>query len=228
MDFPADYDTRMFPETRYLSMARSFAIWSAVLFLLIIGLSWTLVWTMRSSRTEPVLVSISDDGKNWIAIIGGDTRLKYSAARVMQESVVANFTQRWFKISRDAKENDDNWCKCEPEKCWSDELMPIRCNVCCSSSVNVFTSFLGVVNSDFRVRATSGEEWFVVPNSIRTIPMGIISDKGGLWRLTASINMGDDKIQNIEAFVRTSKSEEGYPATLGYYVTDFHAYPAEQ
>lgn len=227
MDFPADYDTRMFPETRYLSMARSFAIWSAILFLLIIGLSWTLVWTMRSSRTEPVLVSISDDGTNWMAVIGGDTRLKYSATRVMQESVVANFTEHWFRISRDATENEENWCKCEPEKCWGDETMPMRCNVCCTSNENVYSNFLQILDSDFRVRATAGEEWFVVPNSIRAMPMGLISDKGGLWRLTARINMGDNKEQNIEVFVRTSKSEDGYPSTLGYYVTDFHAYPAE-
>lgn len=227
MDFPADYDTRMFPETRYLSMARSFAIWSAILFLLIIGLSWTLVWTMRSSRTEPVLVSISDNGTNWMAIIGGDTRLKYSAARVMQESVAANFTQRWFKISKDAKENEENWCRCESEKCWNDELTPVRCNVCCASGANLFSNFLEVVNSDFRIRATAGEEWAVVPNSIRAMPIGVITDNGGLWRLTASINMGGDKVQNIEAFVRTAKSESGYPATLGYYVSDFHAYPAE-
>lgn len=227
MDFPADYDTKMFPETRYLSMARLFAIWSGILFLLIIGLSWVLVWTMHTNKTEPVLISISDDGTNWTAIIGGDARLEYSASRVMQESVVGNFTKMWFKISRDAKENEENWCRCEPEKCWANELAPVRCNVCCASSSNVFSNFLEVVNTDFSTRATSGQEWFVVPNSIRAVPVGAVSDKGGLWRLTANINVGGDKTQKIEAFVRTAKSEDGYPATLGYYVTDFHAYPAE-
>ena len=226
MNFPADYDTRMFPETRYLSMARMFAIWSAVLFFLIVGLSWTLVWTMHASRTEPVLFSISDDGITWTAIIDGDTRLKYSATRVMQESVVANFTQMWFKISKDAKENEENWCKCDPEKCWSNELAPARCNVCCASGTNLFNNFMGVVNSDFSARATAGEEWSVIPELIHVVPVGIISDKGGLWHLTASIDM-DGKIQNIEAFVKTIRSEQGYPATLGYYVADFHAYPAE-
>lgn len=227
MDFPADYDTRMFPETRYLSMARMFAIWSAVLFFLIIGLSWTLVWTMRASRTEPVLFSISDDGTTWTAIIGGDTRLKYSAMRVMQESVVVNFTQLWFKISNDAKENEENWCKCDPAKCWSNELAPVRCNICCASGESLFTNFSEVVNNDFRVRATAGEEWSVIPETIHAVPVGVISDKGGLWSLTASINMGGGKIQNIEAYAKITKSEQGYPATLGYYVEDFNAYPAE-
>ncbi|MGI5846029.1 MAG: hypothetical protein ACOX7D_02510 [Alphaproteobacteria bacterium] len=227
MDFPANYDTRMFPETRYLSMARLFAILSAILFLLIIGLSGILVWTIRSSKTEPVLISISADGADWNAIVGNNASLKYSASRIMQESVVENFTKNWFRISKDANENEENWCKCELAKCWNNELAPARCNICCASGANLFTSFLEVVNNDFQARAKSGQEWFIIPNSIHIVPFGAVSEAGGLWRLTARVSISNHQARKIEVFVRTAKSKDGYPATLGYYVADFHAYPAE-
>ncbi len=227
MDFPADYDTKMFPETRYLGMARAFAIWSAILFLLIAGLSWALVWTMRASRAEPVLVSISGGGTTWTAVLGGTDRIEYSASRAMQEATVGNFVKLWFRISRDTSENDANWCRCEKSNCWDDNAPATKCNVCCATGESVFSDFLQVVDGDFRARAAAGEEWFVVADSIRAIPVGEISDKGGLWRITANVKMGGDRIQKIEAFARTAKSSDGYPATMGYYVTDFHAYPGE-
>lgn len=227
MDFPADYDTKMFPETRYLGMARAFAIWAAILFLLIAGLSWALVWTMHNSRAEPVLVSISGGGTNWTAVLGGTGRLEYSASRAMQEATVGNFAKLWFRISRDAKENEANWCQCEQSKCWDDDETVPQCKVCCASGPSLFSNFLQVVNGDFRARAAAGEEWSVVADSIRATPVGEISDKGGLWRLTASVKIDGGRTQKIEAFARTAKASEGYPSTMGYYVADFHAYPGE-
>ncbi len=227
MDFPADYDTKMFPETRYLGMARAFAIWSAILFLLIAGLSWALVWTMRASRVEPVLVSISADGATWTAVLDGTGRLNYSVSRAMQEATVGKFTKLWFSISRDAKENESNWCQCEQTKCWDDDAAAPQCKVCCASGTSLFSNFLQVVNGDFRERAAAGEEWSIVSDSIRATPVGEISDNGGLWRVTASVKMGAGRTQKIEAFARIIKASEGYPSTMGYYVADFHAYPGE-
>ena len=102
MDFPADYDTKMFPETRYLGMARAFAIWAAILFLLIAGLSWALVWTMHNSRAEPVLVSISGGGTNWTAVLGGTGRLGIlhrAQCKKQQSEILQNFGSE-FRVMR--------------------------------------------------------------------------------------------------------------------------------
>ena len=226
MEFPADYDTKMFPETRYLSMARAFAIWSGVLFLLIIGFAGVLVWTMRVSQAEPVLVSISNDGKNWTAVLNNDNRTEYSVAHIMQESVVGNFAKSWFKISRDMAENEKNWCRCERKDCESNDANVSPCFLCCASGENLYSNFSEVLNADFRARAVAGEEWSVVNDSIRAMPIGEINDNGGLWRLTATVNM-NGTMQRIEAFVRTAKSADNYTKTLGYYVSGFNAYPGE-
>ena len=236
MQFPNDYDTRMFPNSRYLAMARAFAIWAALLFLLIAALGGVLVWTMHAKRVEPVLISVSDNGATWTAVLGarhpsprlraaGGT-LEYSAYRVMQEAVVGNFARMWFSISGDADENETNWCRCDRISCGADASVP-RCAVCCMAGESLFERFLEVVAGDFRGRAASGEEWSVAQDSIRAAPIGAASDKGGLWRLTATVRKNNGGAQKIEAFARVARAADGYPATLGYFVTEFAAYPAE-
>ncbi len=100
MSYPGDFDTTMFPGTRYLAMARAFAIWSAVLFLLIAGLAGMLWWMMGSVRADPVLIQISDNGKTWTAMISSESdKLQYPAHRTFQEATIGNFAKMWFEIS---------------------------------------------------------------------------------------------------------------------------------
>jgi hypothetical protein len=226
MDFPNDYDTRMFPDARYLALARAFAVWSAVLFLVVMALAGMLVWTMRANRADPVLISISKNGASWTAISDNKTgRLEYPAFRAIQEAAIGNFAKMWFRISGDQEENEANWCRCDRAKCFGDAAP--RCSVCCAAGDTLFASFSEIVNGDYRARAAGGEEWRLDDDSIRAVPVGSESEAGGLWRLTASLETGGGRGRKIEAFVRTAKAGEGYPATLGYYITDFNAYPGE-
>jgi hypothetical protein len=224
MDFPSGYDTKMFSDSRYLALARSFAIWAVVLFLLIAGLVGMLIWTMRATRAAPVLISISNSGATWAATLSGNAgNLKYRAYRAVQESVVGNFAKLWFRISDSNAENEANWCRCERSDCWAEDMAP-DCSVCCASGESLYSSFTNIVAGDYRIRAERGEQWYVVPDSIRVAPVGQISENGGLWRLVADVKT-NGITQRIEAFVRTARAGDKYPTTLGYYISDFNAYP---
>ncbi|MCL2749238.1 MAG: hypothetical protein FWE50_04170 [Alphaproteobacteria bacterium] len=223
MSYPSDFDTKMFPETRYLALARAFAIWSAVLFLLIMGLGGVLWWTMNASKAEPVLIQISDNGTTWTATLGKESgRLEFPAYRVFQEAAVGNFARMWFTISSVNAENEALWCRCDRNSCDSEP----SCLVCCASNESLFEEFKDIVNNDYRARAATGEEWSVVTDSINIEPRGEVSDRGGLWRLTANVKMGSGRVQRIEAFVRVARASEGRASTLGYYIMEFKAYPA--
>jgi hypothetical protein len=227
MDFPADYDTKMFPSARYLALARTFAIWAVILFLVIAGLSGALVWTMRASKAAPVLISISDNGATWTAIVGGgNNKLSRTADYAMQEALVGNFAKNWFRISSNAVENESNWCKCERDKCEVQIAGENKCAICCMSGGELYSDFVKVIETDYKARASAGEEWRLLPNTLSIAQISGTKGRGGLWRLTASVRT-DAKTQKIEAFVRTAKADGEYPWALGYYISDFDAYPGD-
>lgn len=227
MSYPGDFDTKMFPGIRYLAMARAFAIWSAVLFLLIIGLAGMLWWAMGASRSDPVLIQISDNGTTWTAVQGKESgKLEYSAYRAFQESAVGNFARMWFSISSAEAVNEALWCKCDRMRCDDIAADVQPCPICCMSAESLFEEFSDMVKNDYRGRAAAGEEWILTADSIRMVPRGEVSERGGQWRLTATVRMGAKGAQKIEAFVRVARAADRHPATFGYYIADFKAYPA--
>ena len=60
-----------------------------------------LLWSARSDRLEPFMISANNDTGEWKIVGKSSNSVEYSVARTMQESVVGNFVKDWFKISKD-------------------------------------------------------------------------------------------------------------------------------
>ncbi|MDR0967675.1 MAG: hypothetical protein LBL75_02485 [Rickettsiales bacterium] len=102
MNFPADYNVKMFSGTRYLALARLFAIISLVLFLLITALTIGTYFLSRTRGITPVLISVSNDGATWSAVLQSDQdKITIPAWRAMTESVLLN--------DLDTRARDQDW-----------------------------------------------------------------------------------------------------------------------
>lgn len=223
MNFPSDFDTKQFPDARYLALARTFAIWSVILFFVIMLLGGTFWWVAMSKRTDPVLISISENGANWTAILGLDGNNNITVpSQIVQESVIANFAKIWFEFSQDFASNDANWRKCELNKCASPDYENAN-NICCISAENLFSNFSDKIVADYRARANAGGIQSLDMNTFQVSPVGKLANSGGLWRMTAKIAGAG----RVEAFVRVSQNQTLYPRTLGFYISEFNAFPAD-
>ena len=228
MDFPNDFDTPVYPGARQLAVARAMAVWSAIAFFIAVALVGLLLWSARSMRISPILISINLDTGEWSCITEtGGAALEYTANHAMQESVVGNFARRWFAVSTNPRENDALWCNCTPSDCARSAVEENRppCLVCCGAGADLFRKFTSDVLPDWRVRAGRGESLALDEDSIHISPIGEINDGGGLWHLTATLMSDATNPHKVEAYIRVARQGGGaYPTTMGFYVANFNSY----
>lgn len=226
-DYPQTYDTTAFPDARHLAMSRTFAVWSGVAFLIIVGLVGVFLWTSASLRMAPFLISIDDHTGEWSVVSEKTPGARiYTATHAMQESVVGNFTRRWFTISANTVENDARWCTCDPAGCARNHLeeRTLPCLVCCASGAELFSRFSREVAYDYRERVAAGETWTVDEDSIHMRPMSDITDRGGLWHVALVVRSNIIGPIGVEAYVRVAHSDTSYPLTMGFFVADYNAF----
>ena len=227
MEYPGNFETPAFPAGRRIAISRLFAIWILIAMLLIIFLSGILLWSSRSDRLVPFLISTNNDTGEW-TIVGRTSRaLEYTRTHTFQESVVGNFAWNWFNISGDAAENEIAWQKCERSVCSTGDSTGHGVRACalfCASGDEIYSRFMYDVLPDYRRRADNGEFWVFDEKSMLISPVGRITDSGGTWQIIANVYSSVIGTMEIKAFVKIARNKAAYPQAMGFYVADFNAY----
>lgn len=226
MEYPDNFEIPVFPAGKRIAVSRAMAIWISVVFLLIIFTSIILLWSYKSQRFSPLIVFTNDNGE-WGVIDNNANNKKLPVSYTMQEYVVGNFVQEWFRISDNNSENELSWSECEREKCRNDALTfgSGICSLYCSSGEDLFSRFTQDVIPNYQSYINAGQYWKIDKSTIIIKPVGKISENGGTWYITADVIYDGKKNSfKIEAFVKVALNTVNYPQTMGFYVADFNSY----
>lgn len=230
MDYPNDFNTPAFPAGSRIAVSRFMAIVSCALFVVIISISAVLLWAVRSQRIDPFIVSIDELTGQW-NVVGhshGNGPVQYPALWSVQQSVIGNFAANWFYISENDAENEAIWQTCKRnEACSLENSRPYddkTCSMFCVSGEELFNQFIYNIVPEYQVRVDNGETWSIVKTDLQIEPAGEITDAGGTWTVTATIQSNISGELDVIAFVKIARNTTMYPKTLGYYVASFNAY----
>ena len=195
-------------------------------FLIVIFLCGILVWTIRSVRVEPYILTTNGVNDQWQIIKPGQERptIEMTGNQAIQQSLVWKFVQDWFTISNDAYINTEIWnTSCTIKDCdASDGSNP--CKLFCETNDKLFTHFKEDILPTYKARFDSGEYWMPIAKSIRITPVGTVNSSGGTWRIQMSVITNNNATMNIMAYAKVAKSPTSYLKTMGYYIVDFNAY----
>ncbi|MCL1785568.1 MAG: hypothetical protein FWG39_00250 [Alphaproteobacteria bacterium] len=220
MDYPNNFDTPPFPESRKIALSRFAAVWYLVLFFVIASLCGLVVWTVHSVRLSPYIISIDNVTGEW-RVISEKSKSDDAVSKEisMQESVVWRFATEWFRVTESAARNAANWCECEVASCAG-----TACFICCASDALLYKSFSESVLPVYKDMAEGGETQRLRRDSITISPVSGPDGRGGMWRAQAVLEQSAGPDRNMEIYVRVQRNESVYPLTLGYYVADFNWY----
>ncbi len=225
MNYPDDYNVPTFAAGKSIAVSRAMGIGIMSGFLIIIFLCGLLIWTIRSARVEPYILSTGGTNDEWMVIKPGDTQLKLEMThdQVIQESLVWKFIQDWFTISSDADTNEEAWdTSCARTDCYTtDGSTP--CKLYCVTSDGLFTRFKENILPTYLALFESKEFWTPEKNNIRIAPVGTIGIAGGTWRIQVPV-LTNNGTMDIMAYVKVARDIKAYPNTMGYHIADFNAY----
>jgi hypothetical protein len=230
MDYPSNFNTAANPAARGIAISRMMAILTAAMFLVAVFLCGLLVWSARSDRLVPFIISTNSQTGEWVLIGQNSGELEYSATRTIQESIVLNFVSDWFTILPDKNENESRWERCDRSICSDGTSFVFGSRLCtlyCSSGDDVYTRFSTNILPRYREYAENGGLWTVFDSDINITPIGKISDNGGTWRVDTIIHANDSDDFKIQVFIKIARNMNYYPGTMGFYVADFNAYKLE-
>ena len=227
MDYPDNFETPAFPAGKRIAVSRLMAIWTLIASLLVVFLCGILLWSARSSRLVPFLISANNDSGGWSVLGKSSNVLEYSPHQTIQESIVVKFIQDWFKISFNNDENTAAWHMCNRTDCSGTNLVindfP-SCVIYCAVGDAVYSHFSGYILPDYVARAEHGEVWQVDKESIVVTPVGKISDMTGSWEARANIYSNVNGGFTVRAFVKIARNQNHYLQNMGFYIADFNAY----
>lgn len=228
MDYPNGYDVSAFPAGKYVAVARFMGIGICVLFAVALFLSVLLVWSVKSSKIDPFLISINKDTSEWSIVGHSHSGAEFSVDYIMQTSLVWNYFKGWFTLSDDERENQAMWRRCDRTKdCIENDISIYTskdCYLYCNSSDGVFTDFTSKVRPGYEQSQQLDETLTIRTNSIRITPYGNITATGGLWKVQADIESNIKGSMRIIAFIRVESNIKLYPKNFGFYVSNFNSY----
>lgn len=232
LDYPSNFDTPAFPAGKRIAISRAMAIGAMVAFFIITILCFLLLWTARSQRIDPFIISRDAITGTWEIVGHSHGDYEYSATRTMQEAVCGNFVKNWFEISAGVTENESRWQQCDRyQNCMADSGIGYGspdCAIYCATDDNLFTTFARDIAPKYRVRMSGGERVTVDMTSLQITPVDAVSVTGGAWRVQATLNSSTSGATEFVAYINIGYNTNLYTQTLGYYVTDFNAYRINQ
>lgn len=231
MDYPNDFDTPTFPAGKSIALSRTVAIYISVCFFLIIAGCCFLMYFTRLRQNYPFLISVDPFTDDWnvVAYPNKNAVNTVNQTQIIQEKLVNDFVTNWFTISKNKKINDARWADCTVEDCSQPQQFNpnnIQCAIYCSASDALYKQFRTKIIPEYQARIKQrSEQWTVEKIDIRPSYVG---EPGGLWQVFASIKSTVNKTFNVLAFVTIARSDDLYPANMGYYVQDFNSYRMQQ
>ncbi|MDR1337894.1 MAG: type IV secretion system protein [Rickettsiales bacterium] len=231
MNYPDNFETPVFPAGKRIAISRFMAIGTLTAFLVIVFLCAVLLWSSRSDRLVPFMISTDNATGEWRALGKSDDGASYSVEYTMQESLAGNFTRDWFRISPTPVVNEIVWRRCDRAACGSDEGLMFgskQCAIYCNASDEMFSRFFFDVLPGYQRRAEYGDVWSLNDNDMTILPAGQIEPAGGTWTVKSTVSSDATGDFKIVAFVTIARNNSFYPKTLGYYVADFNSYRIDQ
>lgn len=231
MDYPNDFDTPTFPAGKSIALSRTVSIYIAVCFFLIIVGCCFLLYFTKLKQNYPFIVSVDPLTDDWtvVAYPNKNATNTISQTHIVQEKLVNDFVTNWFTISKDRKINDAIWSECTTDDCSAPQQFSptnVQCAIYCSADNKLYKQFQEKVLPEYNARIKQrSENWTVEKIDIRPSYVG---ETGGLWQAFVSIKSNINKTFNVLAFITIARSDELYPANLGYYVQDFNSYRMQQ
>lgn len=226
MNYPDDFNVPTFTAGKSIAVSRAAGIGIMSGFLIILFLCGLLVWTIRSVRVEPYILTTGGINDEWQIIAPGANKpiIEMTGTQVVQESLVWKFVQNWFSVSGDGDANAQMWdTSCQRTDCDTYEA-GTSCKLFCASSDDLFRRFREDVLPTYQEMYSQKEYWTPIVDSIRINPVGRVNDAGGTWRVEMSVaTSGGEKI-SILAYAKVAQSKKYHPSTMGYYIADFNAY----
>ena len=226
MNYPDDFSVPTFAAGKSVAISRAMGIGIMSGFLIIVFLCGILIWTVRSIRVEPYILTTGGINDEWQIVTQSNNRpqIEMTRSQVVQQSLIWKFVQDWFLISNEPDINAQLWdSSCQRTNCeTTDASNP--CKIFCNAGDDLFRRFSEDILPTYEQMAANGE--YTSPNvdSIRIAPVGYVSDAGGTWRVEMSVATNYDNQIDIMAYVKVAKSGKYHDSTMGYYIADFSAY----
>lgn len=228
--YPDEFEVPTFPAGKYIAFTRWVSTAILSVFLLIVFACGVLLWTQKSIKIHPFLVSIDEITGQW-NIVGHKHKEQhvFSTTYTLQESVVGEFVKYWFLVSNQEKINEMLWASCERIAQCSVALntndVADECAIYCLSADSVYNTFLNNVVPGYKARVSNNDYLVINPDTLKMQPLGEISDMGGSWQISVDVlSTVDGAPMEIRAYAVVGRNNEIYPKTLGYYIADFNAY----
>lgn len=228
MEYPNGFDIPTFPAGKRIVATRVLGVATMVVFLAIVFMCSMLLWVQKSVTVHPFLVSIDNLTGQWSIVGHQHEEIKQvSTTRTLQESVIAKFMRNWYLVTTE-EVNTALWQSCEREtECNPKNKTGIdsgKCALYCIAGDEIFNRFIQDVVPVYQISVAAGEMLGLDMSSLQILPVGEITDAGGMWKIRAVIKSSTTKPINILAYARVERNMEKYPQTLGYFVADFNAY----
>ncbi len=231
MNYPDDFNTRTFPAGKSIAVSRAMGVGIMSALFIIVCLCGLIIWTIRSVRVEPYVLATGGINDQWRVIMSGDGNptAEMTDIQVFQQSLLWRFTQNWFNISPNHDNNSAVWnTECSRDDCMEERVASRNCAIFCSTGEKLFHNFSKDILPRYKSLESGGATWMVVPKSIRIEPVGNVSARGGSWRIMATILTGGTGAMDIIAYAIVEHTEKYFPATRGFYVSEFNAYRVSQ
>lgn len=229
MKYPDEFETPAFPAGKRIAVSRSVSIAVMVMFLIILFVCGMILWTQKSMRSHPFLVSIDNITGQWELV--GHKHQEYqtmSTEQTLQESVITKFMQNWFWLSNDEKLNNALWSSCNRETDCKIDVKSTKhihqCDIYCATNEETFNDFVNNVIPQYQAMLVSGVQYMLDINSVNITKISESADTGNVWQINAQLlsNMGAPV--QILAYATVMKDTENYPKTMGYYIASFNTY----
>lgn len=227
MDYPNDFDVPAFSAGKVVAFSRGVAVWTLIIFFLIVVACGFLLYSKHLKRNFPFLISIDPITEEWnVVAYPGEKQKSVPQYQYIQEKLVNDFVKDWFTISAVQEINKDVWQECSVEECNSPELFNPNNKVCalsCKSSQIVFDTFTQKVLPDYKARiAQANETWKT--NGMLIITPVFVSEHQGKWQVYTKIDSSVSGVFNVFIFVDVERDTDSYHSTFGYYINKFNSY----
>ncbi len=228
MEYPDDFNTPAFPAGKRIAVARAMAIAAMAGLLLVAFLCLFIFWGTRSRRVDPFIISMNPTTGEWTIVGHSHDENTYSVAHNTQVAVVGNFVRDWFALSSDTTRNQNLWAACDAGKlCTEYADLPYGTRmgaICCASADGVYSMFMKTVVPDYTAWSAAGETLSLDMDSMEIIPVGVVKNNGGTWRVLATVNATVAGPIQVIAYVGVGRDDARYPRTFGYHITKFNSY----
>lgn len=229
MDYPNDFNIPSFPAGKTIALTRAIAIWILIVFFLIVSACGLILFYHKAKTNYPFLISVDPFTDDWTVIAyPHETQKPKEQYEIIQEKLVNDFVINWFTISSNQQINESRWKKCSVAECADlRQFNPtnIDCAVSCKSSDVLFQEFSKKVLPQYMAMIErAGETWDIKKN---ILPI-MVSENASKWQVHITIKSKTMGIFNVLAFIDIERDINLYPATFGYYVTQFNSYRVEQ